>query len=344
MKLHLPPGHSSPSPTSTSIPETPLSLELTQVVGGQAPEWGQCLPGPCWRSNEVGPWNCPKGLCTPVFHHSLQRLPSQYGRPETWRGEGYASNSRGGQGAGTEDRPWSVEHLRLRFSGSRGPSCSSEGLKPSEAHVTGHCVTFACTFPSPLPCTPKVSTAIQATWLDSSEALSVPSLCWLSAPSSRTVGTSAIPLLHKNLLGAWRQHPKQTGHGLLFTRTITSDPYGSSVGHILLLLLLLFPLYRRGNRLRENKCLVQGHTTQNFNVYPFRPCLFQIKGSLTSIPLTAMRVSFAFSSMCQDERHCLLSRKGQKLKIETFSWEIEKVGLIRLQECPETWWDELGVQ
>lgn len=58
-----------------------------------------------------------------------------------------------------------------------------------------------------------------------------------------------------------------------------------------------------------------------------------------------MRVSFAFSSMYQDERHCLLSRKGQKLKIETFSWEIEeKVGPIRLQECPEIWWDELGVR
>lgn len=68
-------------------------------------------------------------LCTPGFHPSLQRSPSQDGRDEsnasTLRGEGWEGVA-----------AWSREHWSLRFLEARGPSPSLEGLKPSEVHVT----------------------------------------------------------------------------------------------------------------------------------------------------------------------------------------------------------------
>lgn len=138
--------------------------------------WGGCYKIILWL------------LCIPGLHHRPHRYPSQDGRPETWRGEGYASNSKGGQGTGREEGPWSTEHLSLRFSGSRGPSCSSEGLKPSKVHVTVAVpLLLAHSFSPPPP--QEVSTAIQATWLDSPDMSSVLTCCPGHCPfSSRTTG------------------------------------------------------------------------------------------------------------------------------------------------------------
>lgn len=187
-------------------------------------------------------------LCTPGFHHNLQRFPSQDGRPETWTGEGFASNSRGGQGARRKEGPWSTEHSSLRFSGLRGPSCSEE-LKPSEAHVTGCCATFAYTLPSPLP---ETSMAIQTTWLDGSDALSVLSYC----PSS------LLPVFQDH---SSKCNPSSTqkSSGYLKVglprRPATAFCFLQRLSHLILtallwdMLLLSFPFYRRGNRLAQRK-------------------------------------------------------------------------------------------
>lgn len=105
---------------------------------------GQCPPRLCWRSGQVGEVvrNYPKALM-----HT--RLPPQIQdrSPETWRGEGYASNSRGEQGAGREEGPGSTEHLSQVLRLKRGLLF----FRGTKAHVTVGCTTFACTFILPTP-------------------------------------------------------------------------------------------------------------------------------------------------------------------------------------------------
>ena len=112
-----------------------------------------------------------------------------------------ASNSRGGWGAEREEDlgAWA------RFSGSRGHSCSSKGLKPSEAHVTGELCHFhlhtslrrsECSHPGCM---------VGELWCARVSSC-YPGLCPVPA---RTTEISAIPLLHKSLQGAWRQHPQK---------------------------------------------------------------------------------------------------------------------------------------
>lgn len=186
------------------------------------------------------------------------RLPPQIqdGSPETWRGEGYASNSRGEQGAAREEGPGSTEHLSLRFLASRGPSCSSEGLKPMSQWVapplhihSPHLHPKKWVQPSRLHGWPALMCQV------SSHIVLVTAPC-LPGPQER-----GHPSSTQEPAEAWRQHPQKTDHSLLLNLTA-----------------LLWGTYCCGFHVKEGEMGSErtnalSKVAQNFNVHSFQHCL-----------------------------------------------------------------------